>query len=71
MKYVYEDDWFVCVNKNNTELLMRGYPYRTVMNNWDSKYGSISLKDGMIKSIIGKSITWEDYPVKINISFKS
>lgn len=58
---------YVVVEKDGSEWIHDEYPEVKIYNNhWLSKGDSVRLPKGTIKKLIGRTLTWDDKPVKIN-----
>lgn len=62
---------YVAVDKDESEWLFTNKPYRAAEKNelisWGCYYSgkAIRLIEGSIEKLIGKKLTWEDEPVKL------
>lgn len=59
---------WVCVNSCGTELIFETEPHK-VAYSWRDNEGScrcIALPKGSIKKLIGKELSWNDFPVELH-----
>jgi hypothetical protein len=57
---------WVAVDKNGDEHVFDMKPIRSHFGTWKvAVYGKIQIPRGSIKKLIGKELTWNDEPVKL------
>ena len=58
---------WLCVDKDGTEVVCAAQPIRLSIGMWSAKNmnDEVELPIGSIEKLIGRTISWEDEPIKI------